>query len=327
MLNTNGYYLEILLDDKIYSQRTPYSKITEFNLNGIKQKTYEELPKKIQDIIDENKYIEKNPDIFFDYEIKNKQVIIKNITRKITMPFFKIPETINGFPVITILSTVKTRTNLIDVKQIQLPETITVLQNRSFEELQNLEYINIPKNITEIPSKCFCDCHSLKYINLSNIQIIEEGAFGNCKSFKKIKLDNIKELQKNCFTRCVELEEVIINGQIKKIQRGAFETCINLSKLKLPESIIELEPYAFSDCNLNSFIAPNNLEYIQEGAFYANNLNTVKLNEKLKEVKRYSFQNNAINKIYISPNTFVSPHAFDNGVLNKMLKEKTNLER
>lgn len=321
----SDYYLEIILKNKIYSQRTPNSKVIEFNLNGVKQKSYDELPKDIKEIIDEIKDMEENPEKYFTYKFVDDTVRITNI-KKFNTPFLKIPDTIHNCPVTHINMDLETKQNLKNIIQIQLPKHLKVLPDFAFKNLYELKYIILPKDLKEIPNSCCERCRSLEYINLENIEYIGSSAFESCVSLKSIILKNINKLKPKCFSGCIKLKTAIIEGTINTIEKSAFENCVKLQEAILPDTIEKIEEAAFCNCNLNVFTAPKNLDSIGLDAFFGNDLNEVILNEKLSKIGNTAFEMNKFKTVKLSPNTIIKDDTFDENV-SIIPIEKDDLER
>lgn len=72
---------------------------------------------------------------------------------------------------------------------IELPNSITSIQCRTFEECKNLESIQLPDSITFIGLSAFLNCYSLSDIQLPDgISSMGAYVFHKCKSLRLIKL-------------------------------------------------------------------------------------------------------------------------------------------
>ncbi len=76
-----------------------------------------------------------------------------------------------------------------DMTSIIIPNTLTLIEERAFDDCKQLEKIDIPDSVTEISSYAFCGCENLKEVNLgSELKTIGQGAFVSCNSLKSIKI-------------------------------------------------------------------------------------------------------------------------------------------
>lgn len=319
----------IILEDKIYSQRTPNSKFTEFDLKGVKQRTYEELPTEIKDIININEDIQKNPKKYFKYFINNDFIIIEKINN-IDIPYIKIPDYIEGLPVGLL------EANLcVDIRdtiqQIQIPETVKQFSPFSFANCKKLNHINMPEKLWFIPEHCFENCFQLKDVNLENIKEIYASAFASCCSLKKLNLENVESLSDFSFINCSGLENVTIGQKIKAISEGCFMNCHRLKTLNLSDTLETICKHAFQGCNqLKNFIAPKNLKKIYQMAFYQNDLDIIILNDNLDLVEQRAFTSILANntKVTVGTNTKYFNNSFSKGsIIETNKQEKCDIER
>ena len=327
-MNTDNYC--IILEDKIYSQRTPNSKFTEFTLKGVKVKSYEELPEEIKTIIDVNENLQQNPSKYLEYSIKNNEVQINKIKTSI-VPYIKIPDTIEECPVIKLGPRI-TNYDLLDITQIQLPDTIREFSEATFQS-SKIKYINTPKNLKTIPKKCFFDSHIIQF-DFSNIEYIDEHAFESCAELKKADLSNVKKIERGIFSSCHKLEEVKLPERLTKIPEFTFYECISLKKANIPLDATSIEKFAFYDTAINKInfnavveyigisafshcrqltelTMPNNLIKIDRRAFAGcGRLSNVILNSELKEIKSEAFEKTNVRKIIMPENTSYYSDAF-----------------
>lgn len=322
-MDLNKDYITIILEDKVFSQRTPNSKFTEFDLEGVKQNSYDELPYEIKKIIDTIKNMEQNPDNFFKYEEVEDGIKITSIDN-VNVPYIRIPEFINGKPVKYL--GYEATMNIRFIEQIHLPKTIEALPQYGFKGLTKLRYINIPEKVKEIPNECFANCYLLKQINLENIKHIGAFAFDQCASLKEINLSNIITLNEHAFNNCVNITTANITGPITQISNASFNNCINLENLTLSKTISIIQNQAFANCGLKEFISPEGLVGIAYGAFKNNKIKYIHLNKKLKNIGEHAFTENNTEYIYMYSNTEYKASTFDSKNII-ILDRKIEIER
>ena len=325
-----GQYLEIFLNDKIYSQRTPNSKFIEFDLNGVKLKTYEELPLDIKKIVNKMIDMEQHPDLYFEYEEYSEGIVIKEILDE-TLKHIRIPEMINNIPVTGIGHMMMPTFS--EIEQIHLPDTIKYLGAAAFSEAINLKYINLPESITSIPERCFYNCLNLLNIDLSNITEIGTEAFENCNSLIDVNLPNVSSLGFSTFLNCKKLKTVTIGNKLKSIYGENFKGCDELETINLSNLIEEIGRSAFEDCvKLKDINLPESLKAIESSAFYnCTSLKEISIPKDVQLLGNLSFANSGLEKIIINNNietAFIS--AFHN--CNKLqeiqiMNDSCNIEK
>ena len=144
------------------------------------------------------------------------------------------------------------------ITKLNLPDSITQIDDAAFIYCSKLAEINIPAGVTEIGSNCFDGCESLKKIDIP---------------------DGVKSIGHNAFAGCKSLEEITIPEGVTSIDFYAFLDCINLEKVKIPESIKEISYRAFYNCtNLKSINLPRGIsdigfEVLDGTALYNDKLN------------------------------------------------------
>lgn len=99
------------------------------------------------------------------------------------------------------------------LKEIEIPDSVTVLENSLFNQCQSLKTIIVGEGITSIPNNFIKDASALVNITFKgNIINIGEGAFENQKNFSSIEGLNwsgIKSIGSNAFKGCKALKDTI----------------------------------------------------------------------------------------------------------------------
>lgn len=76
-----------------------------------------------------------------------------------------------------------------NVKKIELPRSITKIENNAFEGCAYLVKITIPPSVTDIGDRAFFGCSSLLSITIpSSVKKIGKGALSDCSSLKKLTI-------------------------------------------------------------------------------------------------------------------------------------------
>lgn len=278
-------YNTIILDKKIYTQRTPNSKFVKSNFKGEVLEKFDDLPSEIEKIIKLYEDTEKNPDRYFDYEILFNQTI--KINKIIYNPnittHFKVPEFIDDLPVCCIGSNVLSEELRLKLEQIDLPDSIDFLLPSAFANCISLQVFNMPKSLKTLSENCFLNCINLKNVFLQNVENIRKNAFEGCKSLLSIDLSNIKHLGLYAFSNCISLKRIKLSEKLQILPSGAFSNCKSLSSITIPSNIARIYNDAFTGCdNLVDITMANNTTYEEDAFTFKQKLN-MKIKKEMAE--------------------------------------------
>lgn len=128
------------------------------------------------------------------------------------------------------------------ITKLNLPDSITQIDDAAFIYCSKLAEINIPAGVTEIGSNCFDGCESLKKIDIPDVvKSIGNNAFAGCKSLEEITIpEGVTSIDFYAFLDCINLEKVKIPESIKEISYRAFYNCTNLKSINLPRGISDI---------------------------------------------------------------------------------------
>ena len=149
--------------------------------------------------------------------------------------------------------------NNIYIEKLVIPETVTTLGYRMCYGCTNLKEVNLPDNISVIPDYAFEKCTLLEKINIPQLLVqIRNDAFAESGIKEFIAPDSFKEIWGYAFKDCKNLEKVDLN-KTTSIGDMSFENCTKLSSIVLPNTLVELGTYVFSGCtSLNNIKMPSN---------------------------------------------------------------------
>ena len=139
---------------------------------------------------------------------------------------------------------------------------------------------NIPNSVTEIGSYAFYGCNGLMSITIPDaVSKIGNGAFSSCSSLTSINIPkSIAEIGKRVFDNCYNLTSIFVDKDNVKYDsrdnsNSIIETSSNIliygcKNTNIPNSVIEIGPYAFYGCKgLMSITIPNSITKIGAFAF------------------------------------------------------------
>lgn len=149
--------------------------------------------------------------------------------------------------------------NNIYIEKLVIPETVTTLGYRMCYGCTNLKEVNLPDNISVIPDYAFEKCTLLEKINIPQSLVqIRNDAFAESGIKEFIAPDSFKEIWGYAFKDCKNLEKVDLN-KTTSLGDMSFENCTKLSSIVLPNTLVELGTYVFSGCTLlNNIKMPSN---------------------------------------------------------------------
>ncbi len=176
--------------------------------------------------------------------------------------------------------------NCTSLKNISLPNSLTILGNYAFKGCTSLEEISIEcPNLRSIPAYCFDGCSNLVNVTFGEVSFSRIGtyAFQNCTSLKSIIIpktvngfgdyttNNIQASTSSCtFTGCTSLESVIFEegSKLAKVGQKVFQNCTSLKEIVLPSTLTVIGNYMFDGCtSLTSVVLSTNLTYLPQYMF------------------------------------------------------------
>ena len=168
------------------------------------------------------------------------------------------------------------------ISKINLPNSVTGIEEGAFKSCTRLTDINIPNSVTSIGPETFKSCTSLTDINIPNsVTSIGERAFSGCTSLTDINIPNsVTSIEWATFYSCTSLTDINIPNSVTSIGGGAFSGCTSLTDINIPNSVTSIERSTFYDCtSLTDINIPNSVTSIGEQAFYnCDNLKSVYMN-------------------------------------------------
>jgi hypothetical protein len=171
--------------------------------------------------------------------------------------------------------------NCMEIGELILPETVTLISRNSFWNCKKIKKIIITKNVRCIGYNPFAGCEVLTIERLNpnypirngmmtnrdgteilccpneiarhgvtipdGARIINRGAFSGCKDLKEIAFDGIEIIDKSAFTNCTGLRSITIPDSVKHIGEWAFSYCTNLERISVGEWTT-IDRNAFNEC-------------------------------------------------------------------------------
>ena len=109
----------------------------------------------------------------------------------------------------------KTICQVVARSEVNVPDTVTSINEYAFSHNSKLISVTIPDSVTEIPCGAFYDCVWLKNVNITgnNLLTIDESAFADCHKLESINIpDSVTSIGKQAFYLCVAMDSIVINN-------------------------------------------------------------------------------------------------------------------
>lgn len=124
------------------------------------------------------------------------------------------------------------------VKQVVLPEGLTLIEERAFRDFTELEEVNIPTTVNVIDDYAFYNCSSLKSILIpGSVATIDGQAFAKCVALESVTIEPGKlfQLGTEAFEGCKSLKEIYLPDNLSSIHNGVFNNCTALESVRFPK--------------------------------------------------------------------------------------------
>ena len=134
------------------------------------------------------------------------------------------------------------------LSSIALPDSVTEIEKYAFFET-GLRNIQLPEKLTLIGAYAFCNCKNLEQVQLpSQLKELGNGAFSSCENLTQIQLPaQLNKLGTDAFRNCTSLDKIDIPAGLKQIESATFCNT-GLTSVTLHEGLTKIEDWAFHDC-------------------------------------------------------------------------------
>ena len=157
-----------------------------------------------------------------------------------------------------------------EIKDLVIPNSVTSLGERTFQDCSGLTSVTIPNSVTSIGARAFLKCTGLTEVTIPNsVTSLGEFAFGYCSGLISVTIpDNWTSIVDGAFCNCSSLTSFIIPNSVTSIGSQAFWGCSGLTSITIPNNVTSIEDWAFRGCSsLTSVTIPNNVTSIGGDAF------------------------------------------------------------
>ena len=210
-----------------------------------------------------------------------------------------------------------------NITKAVVPDYVTSIGERAFNNCSYLASITIPESVTSIGSGAFSGCSKLQDIYITDIAAwCNISGVGNLMSYygannKNLYLNNelatsitipngVTAIPSSAFYGCTGLTSITIPDSVTSIGNYAFYNCSGLTSITIPNAVTSIDRYTFYHCSgLTNVRIPDSVTIIGEYAFSGCSvLTNITIPESVTSIGDYAFGDcNRIQNIYITDMT------------------------
>lgn len=190
----------------------------------------------------------------------------------------KLPSVWKGRPVVGIsVSFLKGNEK---IRSIEIPDSVTSLEDLAFAQCTHLQSVRLSKNIGEI-GHCAFKGTALTVVEIPNsVKCIGYGAFEDCTSLHTVVLGAGVETIEMMAFRNTALESVQMPKSLRTIGESAFGKCTKLTAVTLNEGLTTLGVGVFYGAPISTITLPKTLRNMNGSVFgECKNLKTVTIED------------------------------------------------
>lgn len=270
------------------------------------------------------------PPALFSHCTSLEKVLFTGMTGKITsigydafeftaLKEFEVPENVTEIDNMAFFKATQ-------LTEITLPKKLRTIGRQAFSE-SGLENITLPDSVKYVEAECFRDCRDLEEATLPAKDFeVPEGMFMSCAALKKVNnTDKIVQIGKYAFYNTVDLKQIALSS-VTEIDGSAFEGS-GLTSVKLPKSCTTLGPDAFYKCrNLElADLSECSIEYFAPYIFYrcgeSQRMTEIILPDKIWNVDECAFV-----ECYIKNLNIATPASWKNIMISENAFTESNID-
>ncbi len=175
-----------------------------------------------------------------------------------------------------------------NIKIVDLSQTsLKYIEDYAFEKCKMLEKVYFPSTLIALGHGVFERCKNLKELDFSHTNLTRIGDY----CFRKSNLENIylpstlNFIGNGIFTDTNLKEIDLSNTNLKILETDTFSFCTLLKKVILPDTLLEIKPYAFNQCfKLEKISLPKNIKILGHAIFQDTQIKSLYLPPSVKEL-------------------------------------------
>ena len=179
------------------------------------------------------------------------------------------------------------------LERIEPIETLVEIGESAFRECSSIGDLHLPEKLETIGNYAFYQSGVKSLTGGAALRTIGYFAFAECASLRSIALEpSLTVLTNQAFKNCTALERIEPIEGLEKIDSEVFAGCSSLGEVFFPDSLREIESYAFYQSGVQSITGGSGLSYIGQSAFEScTNLHTIALNDGITSFDSCVFRN------------------------------------
>jgi len=203
------------------------------------------------------------------------------------------------------------------LEDVIIGNSVTTIGSNAFSYCTNLTNIEIPNSVTKIEDSVFNKCSSLTEVTLSkSLSYLGSRAFGETpiesieipKSLDQCYLNTIGSgYAYGPFYLCENLTNVSFEQGTTQIANGLMAGCTGLKEIVIPNTITDIEGYAFYATPLEKVTIPDSVKSIGASAFgYCSALTELTIPNSVESMDTYVFRDCTLLENVVLPNKRVN---------------------
>ena len=247
---------------RIYpSQQTPPESGCDFDHDGIYYKYNEDASQAIVSYFDTH------------YDSYEGQVVIPG---QVTLDGKTIPVTGIGQSAFR---------NCLDLVSVTIPSTVKYIDNYAFRNCIGLIEIEIPSGVESVGNQAFANCMNLERIKFSGnaVKTVGEDAFMDCNALKHVEIGDVVSwlgmtlvshysnplsFAHHLYVNGQELEHLVVPQSIQQVSPFAFIDCEGLKSVVIEDGVTDIGTAAFSNCaSITTVTLPQTMTTIGKQVF------------------------------------------------------------
>lgn len=173
--------------------------------------------------------------------------------------------------------------------QVDLPNTLTTIQDAAFYNCTKLKKITLPNSVTQLGEGVFQGCSSLSQVRLSeNLKTLPTSTFDGCKALTEFDFAGITEIGEAAFQN-TGIQILDLPTTVKTLGESAFAHSA-LQEIWSLGGVETLPTDVFAYTQIQTFDIPQGL-YIAPGAFEYSALQKVATGIDVMEINDGAFRN------------------------------------
>lgn len=147
------------------------------------------------------------------------------------------------------------------VTQVNLPNSITTIEDYAFNGCKELEDIDLPESLLNIGLNAFRGCSFSSISIPKNVKTVGYDAFA-CDNLRTVYYNATdSNFSSNVFgNNLAKIENVLIGNEVARIPDGFIGYLNNVTEIEIPNSVIEIGRQAFLGTGIKTFILPPSVE-------------------------------------------------------------------